>query len=432
MHRHAGAICSDACRCKWTPTEVLVVNLWVCVGGGNFRVSSQISNRWSVPGWDQRLLLADELREEKQTLDSNPGEAPLLIPSLCPVLVYSFFHFLLPLQIIKFTACFPGSAAFVLHSCFSFPPSSLPGLLRPTLLTPIFLLSHHIHLYSFHLSLIYNHSPSLPHFPLFLFLIMIITQLFLFLYGSMTRLPSLLPLAASFLHSSTSISFHLFDSPLPVSLLSCSAFSCFSSISCCSSIIIIQVFSSLFFISICLLIFLTFPPPPPHTLFLSNISFSGFSSCFSFSPAFALPLCLPPLGPAVLPEALCWIWGFSAAEAMKEAAFGWKLTEHARNQQTLLGCWGVENVNMLWLQSHCLSPHVGQTTCAGCPNTYALQQLLSVIIDFCSFLCSKVFSLFAKLWFMEGSEHAQSMQDLLEVAPTIFMPAQQTEAPPSF
>lgn len=181
-------------------------------------------------------------------------------------------------------------------------------------------------------------------------------------------------------------------------------------------------------------VFLSFSPspPPPHTLFLSNISFSGFSSCFSFSPAFALPLCLPPLGPAVLPEALCWIWGFSAAEAMKEAAFGWKLTEHARNQQTLLGCWGVENVNMLWLQSHCLSPHVGQTTCAGCPNTYALQQLLSVIIDFCSFLCSKVFSLFAKLWFMEGSEHAQSMQDLLEVAPTIFMPAQQTEAPPSF
>lgn len=181
-------------------------------------------------------------------------------------------------------------------------------------------------------------------------------------------------------------------------------------------------------------VFLSFSPspPPPHTLFLSNISFSGFSSCFSFSPAFALPLCLPPLGPAVLPEALCWIWGFSAAEAMKEAAFGWKLTEHARNQQMLLGCWGVENVNMLWLQSHCLSPHVGQTTCAGCPNTYALQQLLSVIIDFCSFLCSKVFSLFAKLWFVEGSEHAQSMQDLLEVAPTIFMPAQQTEAPPSF
>lgn len=243
--------------------------LWIyeCVlGGGNFRVSSQISNRWSVPGWDQRLLLADELREEKQTLDSNPGEAPLLIPSLCPVLVYSFFHFLLPFQIIKFTACFPGSAAFVLHSCFSFPPSSLPGLLRPTLLTPIFLLSHHIHLYSFHLSLIYNHSPSLPHFPLFLFLIMIITQLFLFLYGSMTRLPSLLPLAASFLHSSTSISFHLFDSPLPVSLLSCSAFSWFSSISCCSSIIIIQVFSSLFFISICLLIFLTFPPSSSHPL----------------------------------------------------------------------------------------------------------------------------------------------------------------------
>lgn len=304
-----------------------------------------------------------------QTLERPPFWFPLP-PSLCPLLVYSFFHFLLPFQIIKFTACFPGSAAFVLHSCFSFPPSSLPGLLRPTLLTPIFLLSHHIHLYSFHLSLIYNHSPSLPHFPLFLFLIMIITQLFLFLYGSMTRLPSLLPLAASFLHSSTSISFHLFDSPLPVSLLSCSAFSCFSSISCCSSIIIIPVFSSLFFISICLLIFLTSPPPPPHTLFLSNISFSGFSSCFSFSPAFALSLCLPPLGPAVLPEALCWIWGFSAAEAMKEAAFGWKLTEHTRNQQTLLGCWGVENVNMLWLQSHCLSPHVGQTTCAGCPNTF--------------------------------------------------------------
>lgn len=289
MHRHAGAICSDACHCKWTPTEVLVVNLWVCVGGGNFRVSSQISNRWSVPGWDQRLLLADELREEKQTLDSNPGEAPLLIPSLCPVLVYSFFHFLLPFQIIKFTACFPGSAAFVLHSCFSFPPSSLPGLLRPTLLTPIFLLSHHIHLYSFHLSLIYNHSPSLPHFPLFLFLIMIITQLFLFLYGSMTRLPSLLPLAASFLHSSTSISFHLFDSPLPVSLLSCSAFSCFSSISCCSSIIIIQVFSSLFFISICLLIFLTFPP-----LLLTPSSFQTSHSQAS-RPAshFLLPLPFP-------------------------------------------------------------------------------------------------------------------------------------------
>lgn len=65
-------------------------------------------------------------------------------------------------------------------------------------------------------------------------------------------------------------------------------------------------------------------------------------------------------------------------------------------------------------------------------QAWALQQLLSVIIDFCSFLCSKVFSLFAKLWFMEGSEHAQSMQDLLEVAPTIFMPAQQTEAPTSF
>lgn len=430
MHRHAGTICSDACRCKWTPTEVLVVNLWVCVGGGNFRVSSQISNRWSVPGWDQRLLLADELREEKQTLDSNPGEAPLLIPSLCPVLVYSFFHFLLPFQIIKFTACFPGSAAFVLHSCFSFPPSSLPGLLRPTLLTPIFLLSHHIHLYSFHLSLIYNHSPSLPHFPLFLFLIMIITQLFLFLYGSMTRLLFFLLLLLSFilplLSHFTSLIL-LFLSPCFPALPSL-GFHPFRAAPPSSLSKSFQAFSSFQYV------FLSFSPspPPPHTLFLSNISFSGFSSCFSFSPAFALPLCLPPLGPAVLPEALCWIWGFSAAEAMKEAAFGWKLTEHARNQQTLLGCWGVENVNMLWLQSHCLSPHVGQTTCAGCPNTYALQQLLSVIIDFCSFLCSKVFSLFAKLWFMEGSEHAQSMQDLLEVAPTIFMPAQQTEAPPSF
>lgn len=223
-----------------------------------------------------------------QTLERPPFWFPLP-PSLCPLLVYSFFHFLLPFQIIKFTACFPGSAAFVLHSCFSFPPSSLPGLLRPTLLTPIFLLSHHIHLYSFHLSLIYNHSASLPHFPLFLFLIMIITQLFLFLYGSMTRLPSLLPLAASFLHSSTSISFHLFDSPLPVSLLSCSAFSCFSSISCCSSIIIIPVFSSLFFISICLLIFLTSPP-----LLLTPSSFQTSHSQAS-RPAshFLLPLPFP-------------------------------------------------------------------------------------------------------------------------------------------
>lgn len=244
--------------------------LWIyeceCVlGGGAISGSAAKSltdglfqGETSASCWQMSCEKRDKLWT--QTLERPPFWFPLL-PSLCPLLVYSFFHFLLPFQIIKFTACFPGSAAFVLHSCFSFPPSSLPGLLRPTLLTPIFLLSHHIHLYSFHLSLIYNHSPSLPHFPLFLFLIMIITQLFLFLYGSMTRLPSLLPLAASFLHSSTSISFHLFDSPLPVSLLSCSAFSCFSSISCCSSIIIIPVFSSLFFISICLLIFLT-PPPP--------------------------------------------------------------------------------------------------------------------------------------------------------------------------
>lgn len=119
MHRHAGAICSDACRCKWTPTEVLVVNLWVCVGGGNFRVSSQISNRWSVPGWDQRLLLADELREEKQTLDSNPGEAPLLIPSPSKSLPRSSLLFL------PFSPPFPNNQIYSMFSRFCCSCTSL-------------------------------------------------------------------------------------------------------------------------------------------------------------------------------------------------------------------------------------------------------------------------------------------------------------------
>lgn len=76
----------------------------VCVWGGGI----QISNRWSYPGWDQRLLL----REERPTLGSNPGEAPPLIPSPSKSLSSS------SLLILPFSPPFPNNQIYSIFSRF--------------------------------------------------------------------------------------------------------------------------------------------------------------------------------------------------------------------------------------------------------------------------------------------------------------------------